>query len=249
MKNKRIILLSILLVLASCSYDSYETLEQRQNKKSHYAQPWVVHRIAKDFVLLDVWELPFLADSRKNQDFQFFLKLLQEPPENDKKNDTPTQLIVSDFLMNLRIFLGRLFSLDKNINVLPIPGCKETSLKERLTEEEVKKNQAEPEAVRDYEGMGFFRTVYLYENEWLSELSNNTVHALIHLGWIHKSGNFYTAQLAVFTKTRGWMGELYMRLIMPFRHLIIYPSMMQNIKERWKELNQNNAPQVSSGSM
>jgi len=237
MKNKRYVYLSVLILITSCSYNSYETEEQRQNKKIHYAQPWVVHRIAKDFVLLDVWELPLLADSSKNQDFQFFLKLLREPQESNQKDEVPAELVVSDFLMSLRIFLGRVFSFDKNINILPIPGCKETSLIERLTKEEAEKNLAEPEPVRNYEGLGSFRTVYLYENEWLSELSNNTVHALMHLGWIHKSGNFYTAQLAVYTKTRGLMGDLYMRLIMPFRHIVIYPAMIQNVEKRWKELN------------
>ncbi len=69
----------------------------------------------------------------------------------------------------------------------------------------------------------------------LIELLNNTVHALMHAGWVHKSGNYYTAQLAVYAKPRGAMGELYMNLIMPFRREIIYPVLMEEVKKRWEE--------------
>lgn len=71
----------------------------------------------------------------------------------------------------------------------------------------------------------------------LIELSNNTVHVLMHAGWVHKSGNYYTAQLAVYAKPRGILGEFYMKLIMPFRHMIVYPAMIEEVKKRWDTSN------------
>jgi SAM-dependent methyltransferase len=55
----------------------------------------------------------------------------------------------------------------------------------------------------------------------------------MHLGWVHKYGNYHTAQLAVYAKPRGNFGEFYMQLIMPFRRVIVYPTMMEEVKRRW----------------
>jgi hypothetical protein len=59
----------------------------------------------------------------------------------------------------------------------------------------------------------------------------------MHLGWVHKYGNYYTAQLAVYAKPRGDFGEFYMQLIMPFRRVIVYPTMMEEVKKRWEAYN------------
>jgi SAM-dependent methyltransferase len=130
------------------------------------------------------------------------------------------------------MYLGETFDLDRNINTLPIPGCKETSLKDRLSDEDSKRSLSISigEGAQDE---GIWKTVYQYENEMLIEHSNDTVHVLMHVGWIHKHGNFHTAQLAVYSKPRGNFGEFYMRLIMPFRRVIVYPAMLEEVKKRW----------------
>jgi hypothetical protein len=202
------------------------------NKKTHYSHPWKVHEIAKDFELLDVWEFPILADQTRNQDFSFFLKVMQEPPKISVRSFFSIKNLIARFLVLLRVVLGEAFGLDKNVNSLPIPGCKETSLRDRLSKEDLKRNLAESVGEED-QGKFIWRTVYLYENEMLTELSNNTVHVLMHWAWVHKSRNYFTAQLAVYTKPRGTMGEFYMNLIMPFRHMIIYPAMMEEVKKKW----------------
>jgi hypothetical protein len=132
------------------------------------------------------------------------------------------------------VFLGEAFGLDKNVNTLPIPDCKETSLKDRLSDEDLERS-LEKSIGKGASEEGIWRTVYLYENEMLTELSNETVHALMHFGWVHKSGNFYTARLAVYAKSRGTMGEFYMSLIMPFRHAIIYPVLLGEVKDKWEK--------------
>lgn len=219
-------------------YTAYDVGFKALNKKSHYSQPWKVHEIAKDFELLDVWEFPILADKTKNQDFSFFLKVFQQPPKNNVSSFFSLRYLIARSLVFLRVYLGEIFGLDKKINFLPIPGSIETSIKDRLSFEDQKRSLAES-SEEDGDNEGLWRTVYLYENELLTELSNDTVHALMHLGWVHKSGNIFTARLAIYAKPRGNLGMLYMKLIMPFRQLIIYPALMEDVKNRWEEYNKN----------
>lgn len=209
---------------------------QNIDKKSHYSHPWKVQEIAKDFELLDVWEFPILADKTKNQDLSLFLKVLQQPSKPSVRSYFSLKSLFARFLVIVRVFLGETFGLDKNVNSLPIPGCKETSLKDRLSEEDLERSLAESVGEED-QGKFTWRTVYFYENEMLTELSNNTVHVLMHWGWVHKSGNYYTAQLAVYAKPRGILGEFYMKLIMSFRHMFVYPTMMEEVKKRWDTSN------------
>jgi ankyrin repeat protein/SAM-dependent methyltransferase len=207
------------------------------NKKVHYSHPWKVHEIAQDFELLDVWEFPILADKTQNQDFSFFLKVMRQPLKMNVSNFFSLRYLMARFLVFLRVYLGEISGLDKNINSLPIPGCQEISLKERLSLEEQKRSlEGTDEGQGDYNGI--WRTVYLYENEMLTELSNDTVHALMHFGWVHKSKNNFTAHLAVYAKPRGDLGVFYMKLIMPFRRLIVYPAMMEDVKKKWEAYNE-----------
>jgi len=39
--------------------------------------------------------------------------------------------------------------------------------------------------------------------------------------------------MAVYVKPRGRLGETYMMLIQPFRHLIVYPALMRQIGHAW----------------
>jgi hypothetical protein len=233
MKKIMVVFLSPLIFLGSILYHIPGTTNGPLDKKKHYSQPWKVHKIAKDFKLLDVWEFPILADNSKNQDLSLFLKVVQNRQKYDLKNGVSFRLLMAGVLVVLRNFMSKIFSIDKDVNTLPIPGCKETSLRERLSREDQKENLAEPEIKGDEKERGF-RAVYLYENECLWELSNNTVHALMHFGWVHKYDDYFTAQLAVYAKTRGWLGRVYMKLIMPFRRHIIYPAMMDYVKAKWE---------------
>jgi hypothetical protein len=238
----RILVLLFSLVLALFVHTenisaAYYIEPQLVNNKSHYSQPWKVHEIAQDFKLLDVWEFPILADNSKDQNFLFFLKMMQQPPPNKVSRFVSIKLLTARLLISLRMHLGEILGLDKNINTLPIPGCQETSIKERLSIEDRKRSLAVSELGKLDNDIDTWRIVYLYEDEMLTELSIDPVHVLMHLGWVHKSGNFFTAQLAVYAKSRGMLGNLYMKLIMPFRQVIIYPSLMENAKNIWEEYN------------
>jgi len=216
-------------IYSACDEDS-----KALSKKMHLSYPWKVHDIAKDFELLDVWEFPIMANKTQNQDFSLFLRVIQQSSKPSARSFFSIKFMIARFLVILRVFLGGIFGLDQNINSLPIPGCDETSLKDRLSVEDRNRSLAESGG----EGApndSIWRTVYLYENEMLTELSNNTVHALMHFGWVQKFGKFFTARLAVYAKPRGTLGEFYMRLIVPFRRAIIYPALMQEIKNKWEE--------------
>jgi len=228
-----VVFLSPLIFLAGILFPNPRTKHGELDKKGHYAHPWKVHKIAKDFKLLDVWEFPILADKSKNQDLSLFLKIIQDRQKYDLKKGISFPLLITGFLVVLRNFMGKIFFIDKDVNTLPIPGCKEISLRERLSREDQKENLAEPEIKGDEKERGF-RIVYRYENESLWELSNNMVHALMHFGWVHKYDDYFTAQLAVYAKTRGWWGNVYMKLIMPFRRHIVYPAMMDYVKAKWE---------------
>jgi len=78
-----------------------------------------------------------------------------------------------------------------------------------------------------------FSTVYLLENEWALELANQTVHGVLHLGWVPDGAGFYRGQMAVLVKPNGVLGQAYMAAISPFRHLIVYPTIMRDIERRW----------------
>ena len=65
--------------------------------------------------------------------------------------------------------------------------------------------------------------------------SNETVHGVVHLAWIDQGEGHYRGQLGVYVKPRGRLGDLYMMLIQPFRHLIVYPALMRQIGRVWDE--------------
>ena len=239
---RRRCVLFFLLVLAPVAQteriSSANSLElPQESNQSHYSQPWKVHEIAQDFELLDVWELPILADSSRGQDFLFFLRMMQQPPPENVNRFASVKLLAARWLVSLRMFLGEVLDLDKNLNTLPIPGSQETSLKDRLSIEDLKRSIDLSELGIADSDSDVWRIVYLYEDEMLTELSIDFAHALMHLGWVRKSGNYFTARLAVYAKPRGVLGNCYLKLIMPFRRAVIYPSLMENVKNIWEHNN------------
>ena len=65
--------------------------------------------------------------------------------------------------------------------------------------------------------------------EWAAELPNGTVHAIIHPGWIKRNAGTYRGQMGLHVKPRGRFGPLYMVLLAPFRHYIVYPALLREI--------------------
>jgi hypothetical protein len=79
-----------------------------------------------------------------------------------------------------------------------------------------------------------FRPLYTLDDEFAAEIANQTMHGVMHLGWVPDGDGGYRGQMAVLVKPNGLLGRAYMTAITPFRHLIVYPAMMRDIERRWR---------------
>jgi hypothetical protein len=191
----------------------------------HEAHPWRIRAIAPDFTVEDVWALPARGDAA---DFQTLLEVMSSL-DIPSSTSLPTRI-----LWNTRDLLGRWFSLGRisvpdgaadSARTLPIPGTHDASLTQRL-----------PDDLRDTAPLDLgspFSFLYRTEDEYAAELSNRTVHAVLHLAWAHQGDGHYQGQLAVYVKPRGLFGKAYMAFIKPFRYLIVYPALMRHIEREW----------------
>jgi Protein of unknown function (DUF2867) len=69
-----------------------------------------------------------------------------------------------------------------------------------------------------------FTPLYLTGDEFAAEVANQTVHAVLHVGWVSDGVNSFRAQMAALAKPNGLMGTAYVTAIRPFRYLIVYPA-------------------------
>lgn len=196
----------------------------RLSAHDHLVHPWQVHGLADDFDLLDVWRFPLIAHPEKGETFavvqRFFLQQLEHPDDFQG---------VTGWLFTLRKKMGETFGWDEKQVARPIPGCTETSVKDRLST-----NEPPATPTLEVHDTAVFTPVYAEDTEVLYETSNDTVHALLHLGWVPAKDESFTVQMAVYAKSRGWLGHAYMAAISPFRHWIVYPTMMQWLKRHWQ---------------
>jgi len=183
----------------------------------------VIRRIASDFKLLDVWALPVHGG---RDDFDSFLE------EMASFDPTNAGSAVSRALFWVRLRLGALFGWDDTTKKRRIPGAREASLTERLPDP--LRGSANPRlggAMRRV--AGGFVPLYQTADEWAAEIANDTVHGVLHLAWAEEGDGRYGAQMAVYVKPRGRLGEMYLKLIAPFRHLIVYPALLRHVGRAW----------------
>jgi hypothetical protein len=199
------------------------------SNSEHEARPWRIRELVPDFTLEDVWALPVHGGV---EDFQALLEIATSSDPADAES-LPTRL-----LWGVRDRLGNWFGLgrisapvdhgrDAGASQLPIPGNNETSLVNRL-----------PDDLRDTAtGLHFdslpFISLYRTDIEFAAEISNQTVHGVMHLAWVDQGAGRYQGQMAVYVKPRGPLGKGYMALIKPFRYLIVYPALMRQIERVW----------------
>ena len=202
----------------------------RLPNSAHESRPWRIREIAPDFILEDVWALPTPGGA---DDFPALLKLMASS-DPASSSSLPTRV-----LWRIRDRLGKLFDLGgisepagsgsgDATGKLPIPGTSETSLAERLPDD-----LRGTAAGTDFGSLPFV-PLYRTDDEFAAELSNRTVHAVMHLAWVEQGEGRYQGQMAVYVKPRGTFGRGYMALIKPFRHLIVYPALMRQTERAWK---------------
>ena len=201
----------------------------RLPNEAHESRPWRIRQIARDFTLEDVWALPVHGGAG---DFQTLL-------ENTVSfNPANIEFLPARVLWRVRDLLGRWFRLgrisaaidsgrDERGGKLPIPGKNETSLTGRLPDD-LRNTTAD----LHFDSLPF-APLYRTDVEFAAEVSNRTVHGVMHLAWVDQGEGRYQGQMAVYVKPRGLLGKGYMALIKPFRHWVVYPALMRQMEQAW----------------
>ncbi|MGH3064186.1 MAG: DUF2867 domain-containing protein [Gaiellaceae bacterium] len=201
---------------------------------AHTSRPWRVHEITKDFDVEDVWGLPTPGGPDD-------LPRLVQWFTSRGDDDLP---IVVRALFALRWKLGGLFGWDRPGSDI---GERVHSLRARLPADllEAPRGPDMPTVPgrTDVDGRAVFSSVYQTHDEWAAELSNKTVHAVLHLGWVPDDlGSGYHAQMAVLVKPNGRLGRAYMAAIRPFRYALVYPLLLRAIGRSWQTRARADAP-------
>lgn len=181
----------------------------------HTARPWRIHAIAKGFRVLDVWALPTPGGP---DDFPRLVALMAT-------FDPAQSSAVVRGLFAIRWMLGRLFGLDSRGTGL---GARVRSLRDRVPVDLA--DTTMPFDTR------LFTPLYVTDDEFALEIANQTVHGVMHVGWVSDGAGGYRGQMAVLVKPNGALGTGYLAAIAPFRHLLVYPLMMRDIARRWQHV-------------
>ncbi|UGS34482.1 DUF2867 domain-containing protein [Capillimicrobium parvum] len=184
---------------------------------AHTSRPWRIHEIAPDFPLEDVWALPTPGGP---DDFPELVRVLAgfEPGRGASG--------IVRALFAVRAKVGGALGLDRPQSGL---GARVPALRDRLP---VDLRDAPAGPARD--GSPFV-PLLLTGDEWALEIANKTVHGVLHVGWVPDVHGGHRGQMAILVKPNGRLGALYMAAITPFRHLIVYPVMMREIGQAWRD--------------
>lgn len=195
-------------------------------KAEHESRPWRIHDVVPDFRLEDVWALPTPGGP---DDFQRLLDLMGSFDPSDADSRAARFLWAFRDRLGAWLDLGEISSAveGREVGELPIPGTGETSLIDRL-----------PADLRGTGDQSFiavpFVPLYRADREAAAEISNKTVHGVVHLSWVEGDDGRYEGRMAVYVKPRGLFGRGYMALIKPFRYQVVYPALMRSLAKAWK---------------
>lgn len=190
----------------------------RLPNSEHESHAWRICEVAPDFRLEDVWALPAQGGA---EDFATLLEVMASlDPANGES-------LATRALFSIRYRIGGWFGWDDAPRPLAIPHDTETTLSARLPED--LRNTATGLDLSSYGFLPLYRT----DVEWAAEISNRTVHAVMHLAWVEQGEGRYRGQMGVYVKPRGKLGAAYMAAIAPFRHRVVYPALMRQIERAW----------------
>lgn len=175
--------------------------------------PLRVHEFLADVPLHDVWAID-LPRVRRGITLDEFLRAGGARPS---RLPFPARALFS-----IRLAAGRLFGWDRK----PPDAARET-FATRLTAADRSRSLA-PAGSRD----GFFRIVYRFDNEQLSEEANRIVHAAA-LSALVETAATYRFYFAVYVRAISPFTRLYLAAIEPFRAWIVYPALLRAIRDAW----------------
>lgn len=182
---------------------------------AHTSRPWRIHELTRDFRLEDVWALPTPGGAG---DFpklvQGFSRLAASPQGSS---------LAPRVLWAIRWKVGALLGWDGPAAGL---GSRVPTLRDRLPLD-LRQAPAGPD-------LPHFSSLYALDDEWAAEIANQTVHGVVHIGWVPDETGGFRGQMAVLVKPNGVLGTGYVAAIKPFRHLIVYPAMLRQIERAWR---------------
>jgi hypothetical protein len=187
----------------------------RLSNAAHTSQPWRIHELTRDFHLEDVWALPTPGGPN---DFPRLVRLAASLDPAQSSSPAVRALFA------IRWKVGELLGWDD-----PSAGLdrRVPTLRDRLPAD-LRNAPSGP----DSDELPF-TSLYLTDEEWALEIANQTVHGVLHLGWVPEDDG-YRGQMAILVKRNGLVGSVYMAAITPFRHLIVYPLMMRDFGRAWR---------------
>jgi hypothetical protein len=181
----------------------------------HLSRPWRIHELAPDFRVEDVWALPTPGGP---DDFPRLVDLFASLDVATLPS-LPVRTLVA-----AREALGGAFGWDAPRTGI---GSRVHSLRDRMADDE-------PDTRRGPDVRALpFSPLYLRDHEWAAEAANDTMHGIVHLGWVPDGAGGWRGQLAILVKPNGVMGELYMAAIKPFRYALVYPTLLRAIGRAW----------------
>jgi Protein of unknown function (DUF2867) len=188
----------------------------RLPNSAHTSRPWRIHELTPDFEVEDVWALPTPGGP---DDFPRLVDgfVAADPSESDSG--------AVRALFAIRWKVGEVLDWESSDAGI---GSRVGTLRERLPAE-LREAGSGPE----FRGLPF-TPLYMLEDEWAAEIANRTMHGVLHLGWVPDGAGNYRGQMAVLVKRNGLLGTAYMAAIRPFRHLLVYPKMLQGIEREWR---------------
>jgi hypothetical protein len=172
------------------------------------------HSLLADVPLHDVWmvELSGGGPGRTLVDLRALLAV-----ENLADSNAAVR-----FLFGLRARLGRIFGWDRE----PPQESRESFL-QRLSAADRERSLVAPGTPE-----GAFRVLFVSPRESISEIRNSTVHAFSVFALVEGSSG-YRLYWGIYVRPVGRITSWYMRLIDPFRRVIIYPAVLRTIRAAW----------------
>jgi hypothetical protein len=126
------------------------------------------------------------------------------------------------FLFGLRAWLGRVFGWDR-----APPEASRESFLQRLSAADRERSLVAPGTPE-----GPFRVLFVSQREAISEIQNSTVHAFSVFALVERSSG-HRLYWGIYVRPVGGITSWYMRLIDPFRRVIIYPAVLRYIRATW----------------
>ena len=162
---------------------------------AHTSRPWRIHELTPDFRLEDVWALPTPGGP---DDFPRLVERIAAGDPSQSSSARRPRAVRDPVEARGAARLGR-------------PGDR-PRLQGADAPRPVAGGPARRPSGPDFDALPF-TSLYLLDDEWAAEIANQTMHGVMHLGWVPDGRGGYRGQMAVLVKPNGLLGTAYMAAI------------------------------------